>query len=239
MNSSSSISSVASAERPGLLVPALLLASSLVFFGVPGLGGDLLDQEFQGLFFGADGWLISWDSGFWHALLYKGPKALLIAWLAFVLWCAIKPDLGPDWMGRRRAFYLLASSFAVVMVCTQLRAFTGQTVPHVLKPWKPDGLEHLLLFQAKPPGYPSDAFPAGHASGGFALLSLAWAWSGRTASRLGFAAGLGFGGFMGLYQIARGEHFLSHTTATGLIAWLLCAGLARLMRPAVTRPPSS
>ena len=133
MNSSSSISSVASAERPGLLLPALLLAASLVFFGVPGLGGDLLDLAFQGLFFGADGWLISWDSGFWHALLYKGPKALLIAWLAFVLWCAIKPDLGPDWMGRRRAFYLLASSFAVVLVCTQLRAFSKPVLDASLK----------------------------------------------------------------------------------------------------------
>lgn len=239
MNSSSSISSVPSAERPGLLAPVGSLVASLVLFGFPGLGGDWLDLEFQRLFFRDDGWLIAWDSGLWHALFYKGPKALLIAWLVFALWCAIKPDLAPGWMGRRRALYLLASSFAVVMVCTQLRAFTGQTVPHELRPWKPDGLEHLLLFQAKPAGYPSDAFPAGHASGGFALLSLAWAWRGAFAVRLGLALGLGLGGFMGLYQIARGEHFLSHTLATGLIAWLLCAGLARLMRPAVTRPPSS
>ena len=70
-------------------------------------------------------------------------------------------------------------------------------------------------------------------------MAVAWAWSGTAARRAGLALGLGFGGFMGLYQIARGEHFLSHTTATGLIAWLLCAGLARLMRPAVTAPSSS
>lgn len=239
MNSSSSIFSDPSTDRPGLLAPAAYLGLSLVFFGVPGLGGDRLDLEFQRLFFSDDGWLIAWDSGLWHTLLYKGPKALLIVWFIFVLWCAIKPGLGPGWMGRRRALYLALAILSVVLVCTQLRAFTGQTVPHVLKPWKPDGLEHILLFQAKPPGYPSDAFPAGHASGGFALLSLVWAWGGGLSVRLGLATGLGFGGFMGLYQIARGEHFLSHTLATGLIAWLLCAGLARLMRPAVTLPPSS
>lgn len=239
MNSSSSNASEPSAERPGLLVPASSLFASLVLFGFPGLGGDWLDLEFQRLFFRDDGWLIAWDSGLWHALLYKGPKALIIAWFVFVLWCAVSPARAPGWMGRRRALYLLASGVAVVLVCTQLRAFTGQTVPHALKPWKSDGLEHLLLFQPKPPGYPSNAFPAGHASGGFALMAVAWAWSGTAARRAGLALGLGFGGFMGLYQIARGEHFLSHTTATGLIAWLLCAGLARLMRPAVTAPSSS
>jgi membrane-associated PAP2 superfamily phosphatase len=37
---------------------------------------------------------------------------------------------------------------------------------------------------------------------------------------------------MGLYQIARGEHFLSHTLATGALAWLLAAVLARWLKPA-------
>ena len=29
----------------------------------------------------------------------------------------------------------------------------------------------------------------------------------------------------------RGEHFLSHTLATATLAWLICAGLARLIKP--------
>lgn len=239
MSSSTCDSSESYAERPGLLVPATALAASLLLFGMPGWGGDRVDVAFQHLFFLDGGWLITWDSGLWHILLYKGPKALLFGWLAFLLWCALRPGRSPAWMGRRRALYLLFSLVTVVLVCTQLRACTGQTVPQALKPWNPAGLEHLLLFQPKPPGYPSDAFPAGHASGGFALLSLAWAWTGAWAVRLGLALGLGVGGFMGLYQIARGEHFLSHTLATGLIAWLLCAGFARLMRPAVTPRSSS
>lgn len=239
MSSSTCASSESSAERPGLFAPATALAASLLFFGMPGWGGDAVDVAFQQFFFLEDDWLITWDSGLWHILFYKGPKALLFGWLAFLLWCIALPARSPAWMGRHRALYLLAALVSVVLVCTQLRAFTGQTVPQALKPWNPDGLEHVLLFQTKPADYPSDAFPAGHASGGFALLSLVWAWTGAGALRLGLALGLGVGGFMGIYQIARGEHFLSHTLATGLIAWLICAALARFMRPAVTLRSSS
>ena len=44
---------------------------------------------------------------------------------------------------------------------------------------------------------------------------------------------------MGFYQIARGEHFLSHTLATAVLAWLLCAGLALAMKRPMTREVSS
>jgi membrane-associated PAP2 superfamily phosphatase len=44
---------------------------------------------------------------------------------------------------------------------------------------------------------------------------------------------------MGFYQIARGEHFLSHTLATVALAWLLCAGLALAMRRPLAREVSS
>jgi membrane-associated PAP2 superfamily phosphatase len=37
---------------------------------------------------------------------------------------------------------------------------------------------------------------------------------------------------MGLYQVARGEHFLSHTLATAALAWLFAACLARWLKPA-------
>jgi membrane-associated PAP2 superfamily phosphatase len=239
MSSSSSIVLARSAEGPSVRAPALALVFSFIFFGVPGLGGGRLDVMVQDAFFFDDHWLIEWDSGPLHVLFYKGPKLLLVAWSAFLLWCALMPQSSPAWMGPRRALYLGLCLVAIVMVCTQLRAVTGQTVPQAMRPWKPDGLEHLLLFQSKPPGYPSDAFPAGHASGGFALLALAWAWPVRRLRLLGLSVGLGLGGFMGVYQMARGEHFLSHTLATGLIAWLICALTARFFAADLSSPPSS
>ena len=57
--------------------------------------------------------------------------------------------------------------------------------------------------------------------------------------RAGAVVGLAAGSAMGVYQIARGEHFLSHTLATALLAWLLCALLARWIRPSVLSAPTS
>ena len=143
------------------------------------------------------------------------------------------PFFSPSWLNRRRALYALACMALVPIISTQLRAVSHMATPLELKMY--GGVhEHLLLFQAKPAGYPCHAFPAGHASGGFALMCLYWTWADRSYRRLGLVIGLGVGGLMGLYQIARGEHFLSHTLATALIAWLVSVCLARWIEP--TRP---
>ena len=62
-------------------------------------------------------------------------------------------------------------------------------------------------------------FPAGHASGGFALLGLiglARTTRGRWAA---FAVAMAAGWAMGVYQMAKGAHYLSHTLVTLLVAW--------------------
>ena len=47
-----------------------------------------------------------------------------------------------------------------------------------------------------------------------------------------------YGLWMGLYQIARGEHFLSHTLATAALAWWVCVGLVHCIRPQPDGPPA-
>ena len=63
-------------------------------------------------------------------------------------------------------------------------------------------------------------WPAGHASGGFALLSLAGLARTRRGQLIGVSTGLALGGIMGLYQTFKGDHFLSHSLITALLAWL-------------------
>lgn len=227
------------AERPSLAWPAACLAALLVVFGFRSLGGEALDVAFQSLFRTDSGWAVSRDVAFASApgnwLAYNGPKVALVLVALWLVAVAIRPALGPAALGRRRALYLLACLALVPVVCTQLRAATRMTTPADVTLYG-GRWEHRLLFEAKPEGYPSRAFPAGHASGGFALLGLAYAWGAARARQLGALAGLLAGGGMGLYQIARGEHFLSHTLVTAALAWLICAGLARWMTPARSAP---
>jgi membrane-associated PAP2 superfamily phosphatase len=73
-------------------------------------------------------------------------------------------------------------------------------------------------------------FPAGHASGGFALMALFFCFKRKKYRLAGLGAGLCAGWAMGLYQILRGEHFLSHTLVTMLGAWLIILCLVLLLR---------
>jgi membrane-associated PAP2 superfamily phosphatase len=234
-------SRIPSAEPPSLVRAALVLAAIVGFFGFRGTGGEWLDFQVQAWFWDGRDWLIPKNSGWPHQLAYNGPKAVLYVFALFLLWTMAFPSRSPAWLGRRRAVYLFVSMAVISVVCTQLRDVTHMATPRDLKAYgavAPNAWDHLLLFEAKPAGYPSNAFPAGHASGGFALLSLAFAWGTATARRRGFLIGCVYGGAMGLYQIGRGEHFLSHTLATAALAWLLAAVLARWLKPSGLSSPS-
>jgi membrane-associated PAP2 superfamily phosphatase len=222
-------------DRPSVVLPALFLAGVVGFFGFHGTGGEWLDFKVQSWFWDGRGWLIPKDAGWFHQLAYTGPKVGLYAFALWLLWAMAFPARSPAWLGRRRAVFLFVSMATISLACTQLRDVTQMATPRDLKAFgavAPNAWEHLLLFDAKPARYPSNAFPAGHASGGFALLSLAFAWATASARRRGVLIGCVYGGAMGLYQIARGEHFLSHTLATAMLAWLIAAGLARWLKPA-------
>jgi len=224
-------SRLAPVEPRSLVAPAILLAVLVGFFGFAGVGGDVLDHWFQGFFWDGKAWLIPHDHPLGDALAYRGPKALIIIWAVLLILAAVFAR-----RVRMRALFVLACLAVVPVVATQLRAVTNMATPLELKTY--GGVcEPLLLFEPKPAGYPSHAFPAGHASGGFALMGLYWILGTRRWR--GLALGLGVGSWMGLYQIARGEHFLSHTLATAVLAWLLCAGLALAMKRPLTREVSS
>jgi len=231
MNSSTMADSpTQSVKRPSVLWPLSLLLGVVAYFGFPFTGGERLDLWFQSYFWQGQAWLLPHDSAWGDRLAYNGPKKVIIIFAIYLIVVAVRPQLSPSWLNRRRALYVLACMALVPIISTQLRAISHMATPTELKMYG-GAYDHLLLFQAKPTGYPCHAFPAGHASGGFALICLYWAWADRSYRRFGLAIGLFFGGVMGLYQIARGEHFLSHTLATALIAWLVSACLARLIEP--------
>lgn len=85
-------------------------------------------------------------------------------------------------------------------------------------------LPYLPLFSGLPAGVQAGAcFPAGHPSGGFALMAFYFAF--RQIKPL-FAIvmlwlGLFFGLAMGFVQVMRGAHFLSHILWSGWVVWVI------------------
>ena len=213
-----------------LIAPALFLASVVVFFGFSFTHGEAVDFWFQSFFWNGHAWLIPHDNVIGKIVAYDGPKALLISFAIYLLVIILLPRFAPRWMNRRQAAYVFIAIALISVTSTQLRTVTNMATPLELENYG-GKFPHLLLFDSKPSGYPCHGFPAGHASGGLALICLYWAWFNKPYRRLGLVIGLSLGGLMGLYQIARGEHMLSHTLATLGIAWFLSELLALIIKP--------
>ena len=154
----------------------------------------------------------------WRWLFYDGAKRFVAvvgaSSLALAAWgCA---------SGRSalfRAGLLMALSCAATpLLVSALKAVTGIYCPHELAMFGGHApYRHLL-----PPEFGTSGgrcFPGGHASGGFALTMLFFCLPGRRARAAALVVTLGIGWTMGLYQMMRGEHFLSHTVMSMLLAW--------------------
>ena len=181
-----------------------------------------LDLAVQQLFYRQGGWLITKAD---HAALrwfwYEGAKGFVacvgVAALALAL-LSLKMESLNKW---RRFFCVAALSILLVpSIAAGLKAVTGVYSPCDLLPFGGKHpyagmLTHLWRYGIVDGGR---SFPAGHASGGFALMSLYYAPVSIRFRRAGAAFGLAMGWGMGLYQMARGEHFFTHTLTTMFLA---------------------
>jgi len=90
----------------------------------------------------------------------------------------------------------------------------------------------LDLFTSPPAGTEAGrCFPAGHPSGGFALMAFYFAFmhSKPRFSVLMLWIGLLMGLLMGLVQMMRGAHFLSHVLWSGWLVWMVLLALYWLL----------
>ncbi len=216
--------------------------SRWIVFGLFGLFGSLilfhwtdLDIRVQQLFYREiDGaWL--WDprEPIARLLLYDGVKALLIAVVLSALALLIY-DKWRHFLGRRRRplLILVLSLLLVPFSVSALKATTNVPCPHDIEkfggPWPYVGVLDAWPGGSKP-AQRQRCFPAGHASGGFALLALVLFGRDRREKILIATAVLTLGWSMGIYKMAVGDHFLSHTVVSMFVAILLVGCLARFV----------
>lgn len=110
------------------------------------------------------------------------------------------------------------------LVVALLKSVTGPRCPWDLiefgGAWQPTA----DLFTG--PSGAGHCFPSGHASGGYALLSLYFAGVAlgeACLSRLGLWLGLIAGTVYGAVRIAQGAHFLSHNLSAAAVVWAVAA----------------
>ncbi|WP_244154248.1 phosphatase PAP2 family protein [Desulfospira joergensenii] len=122
---------------------------------------------------------------------------------------------------RRPLLYFLIAAAAGPVIVGIIKQTT-----HIYTPWDiipfSGSLPYIRLFDPVPNGLPvGQAFPAGHASGGYAFFSLYFLFYhlGFPPKKYGLAVGLFLGTIYGFGQQARGAHFPSHDLFSLVICW--------------------
>ena len=194
-----------------------------------------LDLVVQDWFYRPDsGWLVDRHAPLARYAFYDMPKAVLISWIAVLAASLVFPRFLPTLspFDQRRTLYLLACIALIPGTVSLIKRVTNVYYPYRVQRY---GGKHPYrkLYESlcrRPGESRSNGFPAGHASGGFALLGLAFAARTSRGGRDGARIGLGCGWILGAYQMLKGAHYLSHTVVSMTLAWLIAAVLAAVFR---------
>lgn len=203
--------------------------------------------------FGADTWLAdrlyAWQGNTWalkdafitSRIVHEGGRAVsAAAWIGVLIaW------LATAWSPRLRALraplgWLLATTLLAAVLVALAKAQTNMDCPWDLVRYGGDRA-FFPLFSTRPADVPRGAcFPAGHASGGYAWLSLVFFLRETRPDwqRAGFALAVAAGLTFGVGQQLRGAHFLSHDLVTAALCWLVAGMSWRYAWPRGTRKPA-
>jgi len=213
-----------------------LLLGSIALFELTGVDLWLQDHFYNAT---THRWVVDEKEPVGRAIFYNGPKAVVWAVALAVLAFAAGPS---RWRERfqfnRRGLWLALLVIGTVPALAGLgKKYTNIFCPSEIRRYGGD-VAYVRLCESypvddKPPRH-GGCFPAGHASGGFALLGLLAVRNTRRWRNSAIAAALLLGWWMGTYQMLKGAHYLSHTVTTMLVAWIIVL----LWQRALRIPPS-
>lgn len=133
--------------------------------------------------------------------------------------------------------YLLVSTLLAMALVAWVKSWSNMDCPWDLLRYG-GSRPYVGLWAMRPVGLVRGAcFPAGHASGGYAWLSLyfffaavrpRWRWAG-------LATGIALGLVFGISQQLRGAHFVSHDLFTAAICWAVALACWQVFRPRMLR----
>ncbi len=194
-----------------------------------------LDLKFQSLFydFTEKHWMIKVDDLTYKMIFYKFPKICIVAYGVFILLKLIYLKIRKvDQDTQKKLLYLVLSLISVPVVVAIFKHYSPVVCPSRIVEFGGDKayVSPLDVF-AKNIVFNGlgKCFPAGHASGGFALISLYFVAKNRKNKKIALVGSLLLGTIMGMYQIAKGMHYLSDTFTTLVIAYLISFSLYHLL----------
>jgi len=194
-----------------------------------------IDIYIQDIFYNFESrhWILDKNETILKLILYDGIKkvfigfviSLLIALLFFRHISIIKKN-------KKGLSIVLLSCIAVPLFIGFLKNITNIPCPHNIKRYGGD-YPYVTVLTKYPATFQQSCsikcYPAGHASGGFALMSLFFLFSTRKKKEISFISGISIGWVIGSYKMIIGDHFFSHTLMTMIISWLIILFIATVV----------
>jgi len=211
-----------------IFVTFIVLVISIIYFGISDIDLKIQDYLYN---FKNHSWILNRDLEPWHMIFYSGAKKVLILVAIFFLLTLIffwKQEYIQEY--KKGLIIVILSAIIVPLSVGFLKKSTNMPCPKdeihyggkmprtaVWQKYKEpySKMEHIACW------------PAGHASGGFALLSLFFLFKRKRDRIIAIIVALSVGWAMGLYKMLIGDHFFSHTFITMVLAWLIILLIAK------------
>lgn len=178
-------------------------------------------------------WLVNKSEPIFKFFFYDGIKVVLIILALSLLFSLIflrKKRLIQEY--KKGLIIVLLSFVFVPLIIGSLKAVTNTPCPCNIEHFN-GNYPNIKVFDTYPKDFVQQSkakcWPAGHASGGFALMALFFLFKKPLNQKKGLIIGLSIGWMMGIYKMIIGDHFLSHTIITMLSAWLIILIIAKFI----------
>ena len=212
-----------------IIITATILIAVIALFQFSHL--DIFVQSFF-YNFDSKSWLIDKDEPILKFFLYDGMKIFLILIAVAILFSLIflrKKKIIQEY--KKGLIIVLLSAIFIPLMIGSLKAISNTPCPCNIVNF--DGIyPDIKVFDSYPKDFvqPSKAkcWPAGHASGGFALMACFFLFKTQLNKKRALGVALVVGWSMGLYKMLLGDHFLSHTIITMIMAWLIILIIVKL-----------
>jgi len=187
-------------------------------------------------------WLWDRNEPVTRFLLYDGIKVVYAMFTAGLLAALVLFRRRSAVLARRSGLLIVLLSLVLVpLAANALKAVTNVACPRALIGFG-GRVPYVKLFDRYPQAQRRDhrqrCYPAGHASGGFALMSLCYLFGTARRRRNALLLGIAAGWITGIYKMIIGDHYLSHTIVSMLMAWIIISAVAAVvLRGAPVRVP--
>ncbi len=176
-------------------------------------------------------WLLSHEQRLIKLILYDGIKrvyVITVLSLAVITWLNRKHPLLKRYQPGLNI--VLLSCLLIPLIVGGLKAITNVPCPRDITHYNGDQ-PYVTILGSYPDNFVQTerqrCFPAAHASGGFALMSLFFLFKRKKNKIIALSGALSLGWITGAYKMLIGDHFLSHTVVSMLLAWLIILVIAK------------